>query len=410
MDLSGWDNPDPAEVHQPTSDKEWDEALARYLGSLNDKPLRRCVEIARLRGAVTMVVETRYLDLDYRSEFSSYYSRQFSDICSCAHRIHFFSKPLDSEELWRAAKKAAYIGYVVVRPVATGLVSRAMLPPPPDLVKAVRTLVTETVNLFGQELNICGVPFAQQDAQLGSCAQAAAWMCHFASYLRGETERRVKADFSLHADASLVPNQSLPSQGLTVTQLSDLFRKFDLPAKFYWVGSLPSPELPWQPPAPAASDEDTQPGSWDHRIISISCRYLNSGFPVLIGTNDHAFILCGYRRSDHFRPKWIEFIRHDDQLGPYLVVDNVLDDIDRRNDRVYGPWRTIHAPLPDKIWLSPEAAERQGGVNLLGASELVTRDLRKQDSVESLADLIARERLALRTYVTKSNNFKASVA
>lgn len=410
MDLSGWDSPDPAEVHHPTSDSQWDEALTRYLGSLNDEPLRRCVEVARSLGAVTMVVETRYLDLDYRSEFSAHYSRQFPDIPDSAHRIHFFGKRLDSESLWRGADKSGYIGYVVVRPVSTGLVSRAMLPPPSDLADAVRTSVRETVNFFGQELNVCGVPFAQQDAQLGACAQAAAWMCHFASYLRGETARRVKADFSLHADASLEPHQSLPSQGLTVTQLSDLFRKFDLPAKFYSVGYLPSPGLPWQPPDPTSPDEDAAPGSWDHRIIPTSCRYLNSGYPVLIGTNDHAFILCGYRRTDHLHPNWIEFIRHDDQVGPYLAVDNVLNDFDARTNRAYGPWRTMHAPLPDKIWLSPEAAEKKGGVNLLGASGLMTQALGKQDSVESLADLIDQDCLALRTYTVRSNSFKTSLA
>lgn len=410
MNLSGWDDPDPAEVHHPTSDGEWDEALKRYLGSLNDAPLRRCVEVARSLGATTMVVETRHLDLDYRSEFSAYYSRQFSDVPDSAHRIHFFGQQLNSESLWASANQSDYIGYVVVRPVATGLVSRAMLPPPPDLATAVRTSVKENVNFFGQALTVCGVPFAQQDAQLGACAQAAAWMCHFASYLRGETARRVKADFSLHADASLQPHQSLPSRGLTVTQLSDLFRNFNLPAKYYSVGELPSPGLPWQPPDPTPSAEDAEPGCWDYRIIPVSCRYLNSGIPVLIGTKDHAFILCGYRRTDQPQPNWIEFIRHDDQTGPYLTIDNVLQDIDSVTDRSYGPWRTIHAPVPEKIWLTPEAAERRGGWYLLGASEEIVQALDKRQSLDSLTELITQNRLSLRTYAIRSNDFKGSLA
>ena len=410
MDLSGWDEKDPAEVHHPTSDGEWDDALKRYLDSLNDAPLRRCVDVARSLGAATMVVETRYLDLDYRSEFSAYYSRQFADVPDSAHRIHFFGRQLNSESLWDSANQSDYIGYVVVRPVATGLVSRAMLPPPPDLANAVRTSVRENVNFFGQALTVCGVPFAQQDAQLGACAQAAAWMCHFASYLRGETARRVKADFSLHADASLEPHQSLPSRGLTVTQLSDLFRNFNLPAKYYSVGELPSPGLPWQPPDPTPPDTPVAPGTWDHRIIPTSCRYLNSGFPVLIGTNDHAFVLCGYQRKDQPQSNWIEFIRHDDQAGPYLTVNNVLDDFDARTNRAYGPWRTMHAPLPDKVWLSPEAAERKGGSHLLGASMQITQALPKQDSVTSLEDFINQDRLALKTYAVRSNSFKTSLA
>ncbi|WP_211278727.1 hypothetical protein, partial [Mycobacterium lacus] len=159
------------------------------------------------------MVETRYLDIDYRSEFSAYYSRQFADVPDSAHRLHFFGRQLEPQSLWRLGNEHDYIGYVVVRPASTGLVSRALLPPPPDLASAVRTSVTEPVNFFGRQLEIRGVPFAQQDAQLGACAQAAAWMCHFAAYLRGDTARRTKADFSLKADASLHPSRALPSGG-----------------------------------------------------------------------------------------------------------------------------------------------------------------------------------------------------
>lgn len=261
MRTQGWNEPDPAEVVYPATDAEWETALARYTGSLNDSPLQRCVEVARSLGASTLVIETRYLDLDYRSEFSAYYSRQFADIPDAAHRLHFFRQLLAADALWRDAAEAEYLGYIVVRPAATGLVSRALLPPPPDLAEAVRTSVSERVGFFGQTLEVTGVPFAQQDAQLGACAQAAAWMCHYTAYLRGDTARRTKADFSLMADASLQPNRGLPSGGLTVVQLSDLFRRFELPAMFYSVGDLPSPRLPWQPADPSP------PSTLAHRIL-----------------------------------------------------------------------------------------------------------------------------------------------
>src|SRR6478736_661110 len=103
MQLTGWNDPDPAEVHHPTTNAEWDAALSRYLGSLNDAPLRRCVDVARSHGAATLVIETRYLDIDYRSEFSAYYSRQFADIPDTAHRLHFFGRRLTSRSLWRLA-------------------------------------------------------------------------------------------------------------------------------------------------------------------------------------------------------------------------------------------------------------------------------------------------------------------
>jgi hypothetical protein len=411
MRLPGWNDPDPAEVHQPTTNAEWDAAVSRYMGSLNDAPLRRCIEVARSLGARTLVVETRYLDLDYRSEFSAYYSRQFADIPDSAHRLHFFGRRLTSRSLWRVANRSEYLGYVVVRPAATGLVSRALLPPPTDLVDAVRTAVTERVNFFGQDLEVHGVPFAQQDAQLGACAQAAAWMCHFTAHLRGDTGRRPKADFSLKADASLQPSRAMPSGGLTVVQLSELFRTFELPAMYYLVGDLPSPRLPWQPPDPVQplpqpGAAPAPPGAWDHRITAVACRHMNSGYPVLVGTSDHAFILCGYRRTNQPQPGWIEFIRHDDQAGPYLVVKDVLNDIDPDTGKVYGPWRTMHVPLPEKLWLAPEAAERKGGHFLVNASQQIAGVAAQPLPFTPLLDLIAANRLALRTYAIRSNDFK----
>ncbi len=411
MRLAGWNEPDPAEVHHPRTDADWDLALSRYTGSLNDAPLRRCVEVARSLGAETLVVETRYIDVDYRSEFSSYYSRQFADVPDTAHRLHFFGKRLTSRSLWRLAATSRYLGYVVVRPAATGLVSRALLPPPPELADAIRTCVTERVNFFGQDLDVRGVPFAQQDAQLGACAQAAAWICHFTAYLRGDTARRPKADFSLKADASLQPSRAMPSGGLTVTQLSELFRTFELPAMYYLVGDLPSPGLPWQPPDPVAprpnpSTTQGSPGKWDYRIIPVACRHLNSGNPLLIGTHNHAFVLCGYRRTNHPQPGWIEFIRHDDQAGPYLVVRDVLNDVDPTTGKAYGPWRTMHVPVPDKLWLAPEAAERKGGNFLLNASTVIASVGAQPLPFTRLQDLIDTNRLALRTYAIRSNHFK----
>ncbi|WP_143033869.1 hypothetical protein [Nocardioides sp. YR527] len=359
------------------------------------------------------MIETRYLDLDFRSEYSAYYSRQFADIPDSTHRLHFFFENLSAGSLWQDAAQAGYLGYVVVRPASTGLVSRALLPPPPDLAEAVRTCVTEKVSFFGQQLTITGVPFAQQDAQLGACAQAAAWMCHYSAHVRGDTARRTKADFSLMADASLQPNRGLPSGGLTVVQLSDLFRRFELPAMFYSVGDLPSPHLPWQPDDPIPPTLDgpsaSPPGSWDHRIIPVACRHLNSGNPVLVGTHDHAFVLCGYRRTDAPQRGWIEFIRHDDQAGPYLLVTNVLNDIDPRSGKVYGAWRTMHVPVPEKLWLAPEAAERKGGLYLVKASRQIAA-VAPSLPFEPIDDLIAAGRLSLRTYAIRSNDFKRNLA
>ena len=205
MDAATWEMPDPGEVRVLGSSSDWDDLANEYELLLADDlpgdhmgphmgPFNRCLAVARANGATSVVVETRYLDLDYRSEFSSYYSHGFRTPPHSSRRLHFFRAPLRDEQLWDLP---ADLGYVVMRPVPLGPVGRTMLCPPPGMQDAVRTAVTETVTFFGQALLITAVPFMQQDAQLDRCAHAAAWCCHYSAYRRGEVSRRSMASFSL---------------------------------------------------------------------------------------------------------------------------------------------------------------------------------------------------------------------
>jgi hypothetical protein len=402
--VSDWESPDPAELISLRSDADWKALLGRY-PALNSRPLQRCLEVAKAGGATTAVIETRYLDEDYRSEYSAFFSKTFAEISDTAHRVHFFRRALAADELWRLPDDHGYLGFMVVRPSWLGRVGRTMLAPPPELASAVRTSVESTVSFFGQRLLVVAVPFAQQDTQFGRCAQVAAWICHYTAALRHDTHRRAMADFTLLADANVVEGRPVPSQGLTGLQLTNLLREFGLPPLFYRMGELPTPN-PNQNPPPHAPGQN--PGEWDTRIISIACRYLNSGFPVLIGTYDHAFVLVGYDREP--RPgdtDWIRFIRHDDQRGPYLVVPDVLADVDPATGDAYGWWTMLVAPVPERLWLAPEPAERAGQNYLRVVSqEAVVRGLvAERLALHTLHD---RGHVTFRTYAITSTAFKAA--
>lgn len=409
MDLTNWYEPDPAVTYTLASDADWDSALERYRNTANDMPFDRCIEVARQHGAKHVVIETRYADLDFRSEHHALYGRSFADVPAFAHRLHFFAGNIGAD-LTELPEDHGYIGYVVTRPVPTGLVSRAMLPPPPD-APSVQCTVEEIVGLFGQRLRVEGVPFAQQDTQLGACAHAAAWVCHYSAHLRGEVERRPRAEFALQADPSLSPDRSVPTKGLTVQQLSDLLRRFGLPPEFYQLGALPSTHLSWQPadPVPPA-DLSIPPGRWDTRLFAVICRHLNGGYPVLVGTYNHAFVIIGWDRNPS-GDRRIRFCRHDDQRGPYLTVDNPFDDkISSPHDHDYGPWRTFQVPLPPRLWLAPEPAERVAGATLVAASEPIAAALGSNGvQVETLKSLITHGRLALRTYAISSEKWKSQL-
>ena len=103
--------------------------------------------------------------------------------------------------------------------------------------------------------------------------------------------------------------------------------------------------------------------------------------------------------------RWVEFIRHDDQRGPYLQVDDVLSDVDPTSRHNYGPWSTIHIPAPEKLWLAPEQAERGGGLSLHKMTTRLSNTITGTPQKRLHAVLTGR-RLSLRTYAVKSNRFK----
>jgi len=393
LTLHSWEEPNPAAVIEVHTDGDW-AALenATILPNANPLPWQRCLEVAKACGAQTVVVETRYVDLDYRSEYSAFFSRTFAEIPDTARRYHFFRDRLAADSIWNLDGDGGYLGYVVARPTGLGFTGRTMLTPPPDVAPHVTCLTSETINFFGQELSVSAVPFVQQDTQFGRCAHAAAWMCHYTAVRTGRAPRRPIADFGLLADHSVVSGRPVPSAGLTGLQISNLMSQFGLPPIFYAMDSLPD--------HPRLSMAD--PGT---RAVPVLCRYLNSGMPVLVGTGSHAFIVVGYERvRRRGGTDWFRFVRHDDQAGPYRWIEDINNDIDATTGHDYGPWRMLIAPLPTKLWLSPEAAERKGISYLAAFDGIVASDGIQR--ARDLNTLMTAGRLSHRTYAIESNAFK----
>ena len=127
----GWEDPDPAELVPLGALSDW-SVLAGRFDNPNPRPFERCLEVARANGARTAVIETRYLDQDHRSEYSAFFSKTFAEIPDTTHRIHFFAKELDANDLWHLPADPDYLGYLVVRPSRLGRVGRTLLLPPAE--------------------------------------------------------------------------------------------------------------------------------------------------------------------------------------------------------------------------------------------------------------------------------------
>jgi hypothetical protein len=127
----------------------------------------------------------------------------------------------------------------------------------------------------------------------------------------------------------------------------------------------------------------------------LACRYLNSGLPVIVAGPGHAFVLIGYRREHAGQPdEMLVFLRHDDEVGPYQVVDNFVDDF-------HGPWEYLLVPLPAKVYMPGEDAEAIG-------TEHLKSSIAEDPSAEA-QDLLARierKEVTFRSTVLPSNAFK----
>lgn len=373
-----------------------------------DRPLHECLKVAHSGGATAAVVETRYIDRDYRSEYSALYSRAFESYPDTSHRIHFFGTRPNPKRLWKLSKKdrSSYVGYMVIRPRVLSIVGRTMLRPPTELRGHVRTGVTDSVTFFGQRLTVRGVPFMQQDARLGTCSHVASWMCHYSAALgRSDVAPRAIADFSHLANPSLQVGRPVPSPGLSDHQLSDLLREVGLPPLFYNVDALSDGDRIEEWP-------DRRRGR-NAQATRVCCRYLNSGLPVILLTSPstgrrgdmHSMVACGYRRINA-TDDGVQLIAHDDRRGPYRLLDSCLVDEDDVAE-VTLTTEQIVAPLPRKLWLPGEAVERLGS-QLLLSSAREAQDAYPKASL--LLDLHEKSELTLRTYAIDSGRFKERLA
>ena len=142
---------------------------------------------ARSLGATFVVLEKPYTDQDYSADYVSFYAGAFKNHPRFTVRAHFFTEdvsallaPPFSAQQAAFDQADAYLGFVVIRPIAQGPIGRTVLPFPrfgAGLTVRPAARADFDAHLLGIELRAkCCAPFIQQDTRVGACAQAAIWM------------------------------------------------------------------------------------------------------------------------------------------------------------------------------------------------------------------------------------------
>lgn len=383
-DLAGARRGTVATVISPRSPEDWSRLSGRLANLVVDEahgPIEHLLGIARHNDCQTIVVERDYVDLDWLSEYSAFWSERFWPQPPHAARVHFFSAPFDESVLTDLPAEVvdSYLGYFVFRPTILGGAGRAVLSPPQvrtdplppaegvaeptGLKEGIRlTNVVDRPSLFGHPLEVRGVPFCQQDGEFLRCAHAAAWICHYVAFHKRIIGRQKTATIARMTHPEGSKHRPLPSMGLTVEQIQGVFTGLGIPAFFYEVKDLP--ELPADLPQPKEMGrEEYERRVLDERIARVVCKYLNSEFPVVIFTGaGHAFTLVGWRHAPGDFGG-VELIACDDQVGPYEVIASPQLDGTRgppeEGMEARGEWWGMMVPLPSPVFLTGEAAENR---------------------------------------------------
>lgn len=336
-----------------------DELLARYEHGGRSGQLRDVLDCARGRGATAAFIEAPYVDFDYRAEFSNLYARNFVPPPDRCERLLFFAG-------------GTFLGFSVMRPTHK-TVGRTAVAPPVELERFVSCLATHRVRPYGLRYTVDAFPFISQDGQYGRCAHAAIWAVARYHHLVHRAPRHSIASVVEAAGTRENVDRTTASDGLYLNEVAVALRGLGLPAKAY---------DPARPPTP------------NETLTTVVCRYLNSGFPVMVNTPGHLTVLIGHGQDGDD----VFFIRSDDNCGTYERVDHPNTAQDR-----LGTWAMMLVPFPARIHVPGEAAEIAAGREFLRLAGV-------DEETAVWQDAHLNGELRLRTYACDAADYKIGLA
>jgi hypothetical protein len=379
-----------------------------FLGGLADQFISPYIEtdiaklIEELREDLSCVIEYPYVDKVYRDSYYSYYaSKHFTYQRDCI-RVSLFDGTIEgddfliSENHKKLNKK--FLGYFVLRPTINALFGRSIISPKAFEENNYKICSCRTSSLvYGVKLEVQGFPHSSQDGETIKCAETTIWalMEYFGNKY---ADYKPALPSKIHnAIERFSYQRQLPSNGLTMDQISFALKEFGFGTRIY-------SEKPY--------DED---------IFDIIDSYIESGIPLMIGLQSgdigHVVIAIGKKFEtpiewdeidksfDTKNGKEFEFyettsipakyVIQDDNHIPYRVID--LDypgeHYTEKDCRAYQI-DSIVVPLYPKIYLESVIAK-----------ELVLQVIKDANVGYDFG-----EDFVFRFYLTSSRSFKNHIA
>ncbi|MBF0274974.1 MAG: C39 family peptidase, partial [Nitrospinae bacterium] len=221
---------------------------------------------------VSIVVEKKYIDKDYRSMYSNYYSKVFKHYDRFVKRVHFFSRKIPGKEIFNLDNyQDSYIGFCTVFNLNISCIGKTVF----DHKKLGKTYYVLghdfEVEVFGKVLSVHGFPFSQQDTNVMVCAHTSLWMV-LRYYSSKYSEYKEVYPFQINSQTKdLRFGRHLPSKGITVHQICEIIASNNFHPEYY--------------------SKKTYEVVQFEKIIY---RYVESGIPVIATTKNHAVVIIGH--------------------------------------------------------------------------------------------------------------------
>lgn len=413
--------------------------------SFDAKILKNCMITTK-----TVILEHEYIDKDYRSVYSGYYSKKFTRSSSRTLRLHLFDVIIGLEvfygnsglpdpikQLEQAVRDQevntqhknttdGYIGYVVIRPTEYSIIGRCLLDPRKLIdfksSHAVGCLAHYTADIMGVKLHVSAFPHQSQDAEVHICAHTAIWsLFRYLSQRYPHYPEQYPYDIAL-LNKDLHYGRLIPGRGLYMEQVTAMFGQFGLAAEMYYEqlmpGILPREDKGWADIQPITDKQghslNRKKLNKDDLLHLLHC-HVDSGMPPVVGIPGHAIVALGvaYEKAPQVtRPGTTipstDFLSgvivNDDNSSPYRIAYRATNSKNASNaDYCCDDIDSMVVPLPNKVFLSAEKAEFliTDLANNLGKPAPLSDSWSNEVPMD-------KERFVRRLYCTSSRNYKES--
>lgn len=191
---------------------------------------------------ITVICQLQYTDKMYRDAYYIYLSHLHFDVGRHCQRLALFKGRIALEDFFDSDRhrdlQESFLGTIVIRPSynhSTEYTLGRTLLNPYKLRNPFRYIRTAQykVSILGQTYTVEAFPFSNQHGDILRCAETSVWSLMEYYGTRYENYRVVLPSTISNWASKELPERSLPSDGLTYSQISSLLKTFNFEPRIY---------------------------------------------------------------------------------------------------------------------------------------------------------------------------------